>query len=133
MDKSTKHSNLKSVGVILAGIITIIVLSSATDTILEITGVFPPPSEGLFTLWMLLLAIIYRTFYTVTGGYVAAKLAPSRRMRHAVILGGIGTAIGILAAIVTIPQNLAPAWFPITLAILALPSAWLGGKLATRK
>lgn len=133
MSKSTKHSTLKSVGAVLAGIVAIIILSSVTDTILEKTGIFSPPSEGFFTLWMILLAIVYRTFYTVVGGYIVAKLAPAQPMRHAIILGGIGTAIGILTAIATIPQNLAPAWFPITLAILALPAAWLGGKLFTRK
>ena len=119
----------KSIGAIFAGFLVVVVLSIATDAILEATGVFGPPSQGLFTLWMILLAIAYRTIFTVAGGYVAAMLAPSRPMRHAVILGILGTVIGTLAAIATIPINLSPAWYPIALAVLALPSSWFGGKL----
>ena len=29
----------------------------------------------------------------------------------------------------TIPMNLGPAWYPIALAVLALPSVWLGRKV----
>ena len=66
----------KSIGAIFAGFLVVVVLSIATDAILEATGVFGPPSQGLFTLWMILLAIAYRTIFTVAGGYVAAMLAP---------------------------------------------------------
>ncbi len=119
----------KSIGAIVAGFLVVVMLSIVTDTVLEKTGVFAPPSQGLFILWMILLAIAYRTIFTVAGGYVAAVLAPSRPMRHAVILGILGTVIGALAAIATIPMNLSPAWYPIALVVLALPSSWLGGRL----
>lgn len=123
---------LKSIGAILAGMIFIVVTHTVTDFVLESLGIFPPPGEGYLVTWMAVTATIYRSIFTVIGAYITAALAPSRPMLHAVILGLIGTVVGAVAAIVTIPMNLGPAWYPIALAVLALPCTWLGGKLETK-
>ncbi len=81
---------LKGIGAILAGIVFIVVTHSVTDLILEKLGIFPPPSQGLHTTWMVVTATIYRCVYTVGGGYVTASLAPEPRMRYVLILGIIG-------------------------------------------
>jgi len=52
MNKNT----FKSIGDILAGIISGAVLSIGTDMVLEKFGVFPPIGQGLFVPWMHLLA-----------------------------------------------------------------------------
>lgn len=67
---------LKSIGAVLVGFFTVVVLSIGTDRILESAGIFPPPMGGLFVTWMLTLALLYRTIYTVLAGYITAKLAP---------------------------------------------------------
>jgi len=123
---------LKGIGAILAGIVFIVATHSGTDFVLESLGIFTQPNEGFHTTWMVVTATIYRSIYTVAGGYLTAALAPSPPMRYVVILGIIGTVAGILAAIVTIPMGIAPAWYPIALAVLALPCTWLGGKLKTK-
>ncbi len=123
---------LKGIGAILAGIIFIVVTHTATDFVLQKLGIFTPPDQGFHTTWMVVTATIYRSIYTVAGGYLTAALAPDRPMRYVLILGVIGTAAGIVAAIVTIPMQLGPAWYPIALAVLALPCTWLGGKLKTK-
>ena len=127
MNKDT----FKSVGAILAGIITIVVLSNGTDTALETLGVYPPVEEqlehGFDTWWMVVLALIYRAIYTVAGGYVTAALAPNRPRRHAMILGIVGVALSILGAIAT--WGIAPVWFSVSIVVFALPGAWLVGKL----
>lgn len=125
-------SLLKGIGAILAGMIFIVVTHTATDFVLESLGIFPKPSEGLHATWLVLTATIYRSIYTVGGGYVTAALAPEPRMRYVMILGIIGLVLGSLAAVVTIPMKLGPAWYPIALAVLALPCVWLGGKLRTK-
>jgi hypothetical protein len=107
--------------------ITIVALSVGTDFILEALGIFPPPDQGLFTPWMLVLALVYRSIYAVAGGYVTAFLAPNRPLRQAIILGIIGIAASILGAVVA--WDLSPHWYPIALIITALPGTWLGGKL----
>lgn len=123
---------LKGIGAILAGFIFIVVTHTATDFVLQSLGIFPQPSEGFNTTWMVVTATIYRCIYTVGGGYVTAALAPEPRMRYVLILGSIGLVIGSLAAVATIPMKLGPAWYPIALAVLALPCVWLGGKLKTK-
>jgi len=121
---------LKSIGAILGGFVTVVVLSILTDTVLEQTGIFPPIGTGLFIPWMLGLALVYRSVYTIAGGYVTAMLAPDKPMKHVVILGFIGTLAG--TAGIAAGWDLSPHWYPIALAVGAFPFTWLGGKLRTR-
>ena len=121
----------KSIGAILVGVIAIVVLSVITDMILEKSGIFPPPEQGLFVPWMLMLALIYRCIYAVAGGYITATLAPNKPMLHAIILGVIGIVASAFGAIAA--WNLSAHWYPIALVITALPCTWLGGKLKTKK
>ena len=123
---------LKGAGAILAGIVFIVVTHTATDFVLEKFGIFTPPNQKFDTTWMVVTATIYRSIYTIAGGYITAALAPDPPMRYVWILGLIGLAVSTLAAIATIPMRLGPAWYPIALAVLAFPCVWLGGKLRTR-
>jgi len=123
---------LKGAGAILAGIVFIVVTHTATDLVLEKLGIFTPPNQKFDTTWMVVTATIYRSIYTIAGGYITAALAPDPPMRYVLILGLIGLVVSTLAAIATIPMRLGPAWYPIALAVLAFPCVWLGGKLRTR-
>ncbi len=124
----------KSIRAVLAGFITVFVLSVGTDVVLETLGVFPPQNKpGSYTWWMLLLALIYRSMYAVAGGYITAKLAPHQPMRHVIILGVIGLVLATLGSIANWDKSTAStAWYPILLIILTLPSVWLGGKFKNR-
>lgn len=123
-----KNSTLKSTGAILAGFLTSLVLSFGTDILLQVSGIFPPFSQpAQFTSGMLALATVYRTIYNVTGCYLTARLAPARPLLHAMILGSIGFVISILGAVAG--HGLGHAWYPLALIALALPSAWVGGRL----
>ena len=124
------HTALRSIGAVLAGFVTVAVLSIAADALLEAVGIFPPPSEGLFVTWMLALALLYRCAFTVLGGYVNARLAPTAPVRHAIILGIIGTVAAIIGTIVG--WDLSAHWYPLALAVTGLPCTWLGGKLGSR-
>lgn len=124
---------LKSIGAVLAGLAFIFVTHIGVDRILEATGIFPPPEQGLHITWMLMLATGYRSVLSIVGCYITARLAPSRPVAHALALGFIGI-VGSLAGLsMAISQNLSPVWYPIGLAILSLPCAWIGGKLAERR
>ena len=123
---------LRSIGAVLAGLIFIIVTHTAVDKVLEGLGIFPPPDQGLHVTWMLVLALTYRTLLSVVGCYLTGKLAPSRPMVHALVLGFIGIIGATAGTFVAISQNLSPGWYPIALVIVTLPCAWLGGSLAER-
>ncbi len=126
MNKNT----FKSIWAVIAGFLTVAVCSIATDSVLEATGVFPPLGEGLFITWMLVLALVYRSAFTVLGGYVTAWLAPERPMRHVRILGIVGTVAGVAG--VFLGWDLSAHWYPIALAVTAFPLVWWGGTLRTR-
>ncbi|MBL7863980.1 MAG: hypothetical protein JNK10_03835 [Cyclobacteriaceae bacterium] len=119
----------KSIWSVLAGILVNVVLSLITDTVLEKTGIFTPPSEGFFTTWMICLALAYRLVYTYLGGYVTARLAPANPMKHVTILGTIGTVLCVVGIFVA--WDLSQHWYPIALAVTAFPVTWLGGKRAS--
>jgi hypothetical protein len=123
---------LKGIGAVLAGIVFIVVTHTVTDLVLEKLGIFTPPEQGFHITWMVVTATIYRSIFTVGGGYLTAALAPERPMLYAVILGLFGIVASTAGAIVMIPRNLGPTWYPIALVLLALPCTWLGGKLKTR-
>lgn len=122
---------MKSIGALLAGFVTIFVLSVATDALLESTGILPPVTHPeAYTAWMLWLVLLYRCVYAIGGFYLTARLAPNRPMRHALILGIIGTIIATLGAIAN--WKLGNSWYPILLAASTLPCAYISGKLARK-
>lgn len=126
-----KKINFKSVGAVVAGILVIVILSVATDTVLELLGVFPPPTKGLFVTWMLLLALAYRTVYAFIGGFVTAWLAPHKPMQHVKVLNIIGVILGTLGVIAG--WNLSQHWYPISLVLTSAFCVWLGGMVQTKK
>jgi len=120
----------RSVIALLVGFVVGVVLSLGTDFVLHLVGVFPALGDPVGSK-PLLLATIYRTIYSVLACYVTARLAPDRPMGHALAAGAIGFAISTLGAVVTWNKGPAfgPHWYPVVLIVLAMPSAWLGGKL----
>jgi len=125
---------LKSVAAVVAGLIVIFVLSMATDELLHATGVMPRgalPMRGAEGLILGVLA--YRLIFSIAGCYLAARLAPSHPMRHALVLGLIGLVLGTMGALANAQMQLGPAWYPWALVVLALPCAWFGGKLAEKR
>lgn len=122
----------RSIGAVLAGFIVVFILSLGTDAALHAAGVFPPWGASMVGYeGALLLATAYRAIYGVLGSYITARLAPDRPMQHALVGGVIGLALSIVGAAVTWNGGPAfgPHWYPLALVVLAMPTAWLGGKL----
>src|SRR5882762_8352915 len=115
-----------------AGMLVGIILTIATDIVLHAIGVFPPWGQSMVGFdGALLLATGYRTVYGVLGSYIIARLAPDRPMQHALVGGIVGLAVSILGAAVTWNKGPAfgPHWYPLALVVLAMPQAWVGGRL----
>jgi len=123
----------RSIGALVAGFLTVVVLSLGTDQLMHVLGVYPPWGQTMYEPALNVLALSYRIVYTILGSYVTAWLAPHAPMRHAWVLGFIGLAFGTLGAIATIPMNLGPARYPVAIALTALPCAWLGGVLYLKR
>jgi hypothetical protein len=117
----------RSAWAVLAGVLSVVVLSTVTDQILHVLHVYPPWGQTMFEPALNLLALSYRIAFTILGAYLTARLAPYAPMRHVWIYGAVGLVLGTLAAIATIPKHWGPAWYPIALVVTALPCAWAGG------
>ena len=124
---------LRSIGAVLAGFFATFILSIATDLVLHAVGVFPPWGQSMSDA-LFVLAMFYRTIYTIGGGYVTARLAPNKPMSHALILGVIGLLAAIAGTVATWNKGpeFGPKWYPLALVALAIPSVWFGGRLAQR-
>jgi hypothetical protein len=131
----TKPGNLwRSTGAVVLGFLAVVVLSLGTDEALHLLKVYPPWGKPMFEPRLNLLALSYRIVYSVMGSYIAARFAPRNPMRHALILGAIGFVLSVPGVIfITTHTDLGPAWYPISLAVTALPCAWLGGVLYQRR
>lgn len=123
----------RSAAAVLAGFLSVVVLSLATDQLLHVLEVYPPWGEPMWNPGLNVLALSYRTVYTIASGYLTASLAPHARMRHVAVLGVIGLVAGAAGAIGTMNLGLGPRWYPIALAVTAFPCVWLGGWLYVRR
>lgn len=121
---------LRSTAALLLGFLAILILSLGTDQLLHTLRVYPPWGEPMRAPGLYLLALTYRSVYGVIGSYIAAKFAPHSPMRHALALGFMGLALSGVGAIIAIAMlDAGSTWYPVALAILALPCAWFGGVL----
>jgi hypothetical protein len=119
----------RSTGAVLLGFFAVVILSLGTDQVLHVLKVYPPWGEPMRDPGLNLLALAYRIVYTVIGGYLAARFAHRHPMRHAFVLSVIGLVMGVLGVVATGGMDLGPRWYPIALAVTALPCTLLGGVL----
>ncbi|MFE0017801.1 hypothetical protein ACFWXH_23370 [Mesorhizobium sp. NPDC059054] len=118
---------------VATGFLATAAASIATDLAMHATGVFPPVPQVMADP-LFALAAAYRAAFTVAGGYITARLAPDRPMRHAWLLAGIGLAAGLASLIAYYGDGgaeLGPAWYAISIPVEAIPCVWLGGRLGT--
>jgi hypothetical protein len=120
--------NRKSIWAVVAGVLLIIVVTTVVDIALHALGVFPPMDQPLDDR-LSVLATSYRIVISIGGAWLTARLAPAKPMKHALILGLVGTVLGLVGVVATWNRGLGPRWYPIALAVLAIPQCWVGGKL----
>ena len=118
----------RSILALFAGFVASVVLSLGTDLGLHAVGLWPSLGQPM-SGQLLLVATVYRTIYGIISAYIVARLAPSRPLEHALVGGAIGTVLSIIGAAATWNRGLGPHWYPVALVFVALPSAWVSGRL----
>lgn len=76
-----------------------------------------------------LMVILGWILGSLSGGWVAAKLAGRASVRHGIVLGVLLTLAGIANNLMLPP----PLWFWIASLIVFIPAAYLGARLAPAK
>jgi hypothetical protein len=128
---NTPRNIPRSIGAVLAGFIAVFVLSLGTDQLFHALDVYPPWGQPMIDTGLLLLALSYRIIYGISGGYLVARLAPRNAMRHALIMGVIGFVLSTAGGIAMWDQG--AHWYPIALAISAIPCSWAGALVYHRQ
>ena len=120
--------NRRSIAAVVAGVVAVLVVTTLVDVVLHLLGVFPsgkqPLSDGLA-----LLASSYRLLIGIAAAWLTARLAPGRPMKHALVLGCVGTALALVGLVATWNLGLGPRWYPVSLVVLAIPQSWAGGRI----
>ncbi|MFL5541130.1 MAG: hypothetical protein ACJ8J0_19240 [Longimicrobiaceae bacterium] len=132
---------VRSILAIVTGFLVIGALSFGTGAALTAAGVFPDQGAVLvggkevvslaqpIAAGPLLLETAFVAVYAIFGCWLAAFLAPSRPMRHALILGLLGLAFNLAMAVPAWALGLRPAWSILLNLALVMPYAWIGGRL----
>ena len=123
---------LRSALAIATGFVLIGALSVGTDLLLMrlVPGAFDAAGQTTDAR-VLALMLLYVGVYATLGCYVTARLAPSRPMRHALVLGALGLAFNVMGSIAA--WDTAPAWYHAVQLALTMVWAWLGGRLRERE
>ena len=124
--------NGKSIWAVVAGVLVIVIVTTLVDILLHVVGVYPPMEQPLDDR-LALMATLYRIIIAIGGAWLTAKLAPQKPMKHAIILGCVGTLLGLIGVVTTWNKGMGPHWYPIALMVLAIPQCWVGGKLYTMR
>ena len=81
-------------------------------------------------LWFVVTSVVYGMVFAALGGFVAARVAPARGLRHAAgvaILLALGASVSLLAS-----SGDDATWSQWTALALMAPSAYVGGRFAAR-
>lgn len=130
MNDDTPRRVGRSIWALLAGFLLVLVLTLISDLFLYraagVTGPGQPMPQRFLTI-----AFAYRTVYAILGSYLTARLAPYRPMAHALIGGLVGLLLGAAGALATWnkPFTQGAHWYPLALVLVALPAAWIGGRI----
>ncbi len=129
---------------VIAVIVGLIVGSVVNMAIVKISGLVIPPPEGgdvtsieglretlpLFEPKHFIMPFLAHALGTLAGAFIASRIAATRKMLFAMIIGLFFLAGGIMSAYML--QG--PTWFLILdLLVAYIPMAWIGGRLGEEK
>jgi len=119
---------IRSIIAVIAGSVVWMVTALGMDEVLRklIPNSFGTKGE-VESVPLLLFMLSYTLLFSVLGGYVTAYIARRKEIQHALILGVLQLAMGIMATIQFF--DTAPLWFHLTFLLLLVPANIAGGQL----
>ncbi|HYR07951.1 MAG TPA: hypothetical protein VEQ60_09290 [Longimicrobium sp.] len=123
----------RSILAIVVGFVLTGALNFGTNTVLSRVApdMVPPSGTPNTNTAALLVICAYVALFGILGCYVTARLAPSRPLLHALIMGGIALAMSIPVTMSV--WNDTPVWFNVYNLLAVMPYAWIGGTIRERE
>ncbi len=78
---------------------------------------------------LMLFMMSYSLLFSVLGGFVTASIARRKEIQHALALGVLQLAMGIIATVQF--YDTAPLWYHVMFLVLLVPANIFGGQLRT--
>ena len=120
---------IRSVLAVVAGFLVIGALAFGTGKLMQSMSPGQFDAAGNPTTFpMMIVQLLYVGVYATFGCWLAARLAPTRPMRHALALGVLGLLLNIPSAYAF--RDSLPAWYLATGVLTTMLWAWLGGRIA---
>lgn len=121
-------------GVIVGGVVVFLVEGLGSSALAALTGIEPITAQGAAALATvrptesLLVVVLAYVLGPLSGGYIAARLAPTKRYYHAIAVG----AIQLIFGVITLALFPHPEWFWVATLVVFIPAALAGAALARR-
>jgi len=122
-------------GVIVGGVVVFLVQDLGSFALSAMTGIEPITAQGAAALATvrpteaLLVVVVAYLLGPMSGGYIAARLAPTKRYYHAIAVG----AIQLIFGVITLALFPHPEWFWVATLVIFIPAALAGAGLARRR
>ncbi len=119
---------LRSILSVVAGFVLWTVLWLGTNSIITLATPDSFNEDGSTdSAGILLLILVLSVIYSVASGYVTALVARQDGERHALYLGILLLAVGLMVQISV--WALMPLWYHLPFLLLLIPAAMYGGRL----
>ena len=121
-------------GVIVGGVVVFAVEGLGRILLSALTGIEPITAQGAAALATvrpsesLLVVVLAYVLGPMSGGYIAARLAPFKRYFHAIAVG----AVQLIFGVITLALFPHPEWFWIATLVVFIPAALAGAGMARR-
>lgn len=135
MNSTVKNILAVVAGLVLGSIVNMGLIAISGSIIPLPEGVDNTTTEGLkesmhlFQPKHYIFPFLAHALGTLVGAFIAAKIAATRKITFAMVIGGFFL-VGGIASVIMLPS---PTWFSILDIVGAyIPMAWIGGKLAVK-
>ncbi len=121
---------IRSIIAVIAGSVIWMVTALGMDGVLmSLMPAWFGANGNVESVPLMLFMMSYSLLFSVLGGFVTASIARRKEIQHALALGGLQLAMGIIATVQF--YDTAPLWYHVMFLMLLVPANIFGGQLRT--
>lgn len=122
---------VRSILAVVVGFVLIGALSVGADALVRQLAPGAYDGARMTSIPWLVVTQSYVAAFAIVGCYVCARLAPSRPMQHALVLGALGLVFNVAGSYARWSDL--PTWYHVVALAMTMPYAYVGGWLRERE